>query len=448
MPRGAARLLMNTHDREMLLEGPAGSGKTRPIMELFHLLALRYPGFRALFTRKVGATLATTCLVTFRRWVLQPQDGVRFFGGSKSEPSAFQYPNGSEIVVGGLDVGADGKQSKILSSEYDAIFVNEATELSLEDWETLTTRLRPFVLTHPRIIGDCNPSHSAHWLNKRCEEGKTRRFRSRLEDNPLYFREDGELTPAGETYLAGLDALTGSRYERLRLGLWVGVENALFPHFDRKLHVRPLEEGLRFSHGAIGSDYGRRHKAAAVPVRVDQFGRRWVFEAWGQPDVEHGRMTEREIGRMRQQYQIRRVRVGPDMDIMVGVLGAEESGIAEGARRARANEVAFLLNVFPGGVVPTSREDAYNKPPAMVTATGDSPGILFVEGGPGIDELCDEMEGYHEVRVANDRKDELVIARINDDRVSALEYACEELQTAPPDYSKPLQNRPIEVNRR
>ena len=100
---------MTCHDREQLLEGPAGSGKTRPILELFHLFATQYPGFRGLIVRKVGATLATSCLVTFRRNVLKPEDRVVFFGGSKDRPAAFQYPNGSEIVVGGLDVGADGQ---------------------------------------------------------------------------------------------------------------------------------------------------------------------------------------------------------------------------------------------------------------------------------------------------------------------------------------------------
>ena len=51
-----------------------------------------------------------------------------------------------------------------------------------------------------------------------------------------------------------------------------------------------------------------------------------------------------------------------------------------------------------------------------------------MKGGPGIDELCDEMENYHEIFVESERAQQFVVARINDDRVSALEYACEELK--------------------
>ena len=41
---------------------------------------------------------------------------------------AYHYPNGSEVVVGGLD-----KPSKVMSTEYDLVYVQEAIELFEND---------------------------------------------------------------------------------------------------------------------------------------------------------------------------------------------------------------------------------------------------------------------------------------------------------------------------
>ena len=431
--RGGNLEMFEARDREMLVEGPRGTGKTFAILTKLYRLAFQHPGFKGLIVRKHAVTLTTTCLRTFDEQVRQPNDGVSFFGGSKSEPAAYRFPNGSLIIGGGM--GDKEQSDKVKSSEYDLIYANEATELSIDDWEALLPLLRHMdkegqpIIRDQRIIADCNPSSSSHWLNRRCNTGKTRRITTDLRDNPAFYNDVGEILPMGEKYISEtLEGLTGSRRQRWLLGEWTGVENAIYPHFDRELHVRPLEPGLIFQTGAIGADYGRRHNASVVPVRVDQYGRRWVFKAWAQPDRQHGRESEREIAQQRERYSISRLRVGPDMDIMIGLAGGEKSRIAEGSRQARTIEVAYLMGVFPGGLVPSSRDDAYNAPPAAVTTRPDSPGLLFVEGGYGIEELCEEIENYHEVFVQSERAEQYVVARINDDRVSALEYACEELK--------------------
>lgn len=178
--RGGNLELFEARDHEILVEGPAGTGKTRTILELLNRLCHAYPKLRCLITRRYSTTLTTTCLVTLRDKVLHPLDGVHYFGGSKEKPAAFTYPNGSTIVVGGMD-----NPNLVLSSEYDIIYVNEATELSLEAWETLQGRARPpGVLKNQRIIGDCNPSSRLHWLNRRCDAGTTRRITTKLQDNP------------------------------------------------------------------------------------------------------------------------------------------------------------------------------------------------------------------------------------------------------------------------
>lgn len=232
-PHGGNREVFLRREAEVLLSGPAGTGKSRACLEKLHLCAAKYPGMRGLIVRKTLTSLTASALVTFREKVLHPLDGVTFFGGNKVEPAAFRYPNGSRIVVGGLD-----KASKIMSSEYDLIYVNEATELLEDDWERLTTRNRYGVMPYQQIIGDCNPDAPHHWLKLRCDAGKTVMLESRHEDNPLLWdRQAGTWTEFGAEYIAKLDALTGVRFLRLRRGIWAAAEGLVYDGWDRALHL-------------------------------------------------------------------------------------------------------------------------------------------------------------------------------------------------------------------
>jgi len=227
-PKGGAKTLFYCRDPEVLLSGPAGTGKSRAALEKLNLLALKYAGFRGLVVRKTRESLQQSALVTFETEVLVPTQ-ARYFSG-KGE---WRYRNGSVIVTGGLD-----KVSKIMSSEYDVIYVQEATEITEDEWEHLTTRLRHSASAYRQIIGCCNPAGPNHWLKKRAEAGRLTLISSTHKDNPTLFDErTGTYTEAGTAYLAKLDALTGVRYQRLRKGLWVAAEGMVYEDFDWNLHV-------------------------------------------------------------------------------------------------------------------------------------------------------------------------------------------------------------------
>ena len=209
------------------------TGKTVACLNKLHRMMTKYPGARALMVRKTQVSLKASALVTYQRKVLHPLDGVRFYGGSQAEPAKFIYPNGSEIIVGGMD-----QASKVMSTEYDVAYVNEATDLTEDDWESIDTRLRNYVMPYQQLIADCNPQAPNHWLNVRCDAGKTRRILSRHEDNPFYFDpKTGNLTTEGRDYISGLDNLSGVRYQRLRLGKWVAAEGQVYEAWDRNVHL-------------------------------------------------------------------------------------------------------------------------------------------------------------------------------------------------------------------
>lgn len=217
------------------MSGPAGTGKSRACLEKVNMLMLANPGARALILRKVAVTLATSGLVTWEKFVVPEAmvaGLVRFFGGSQREPASYRYANGSVVVVGGMD-----DANKVMSTEYDVIYVQEAIEFTLTDWENCTTRLRNGKISFQQLLADTNPDRPTHWLKERANAGACVMLESRHEDNPVYFRDDGTMTPAGKKYIAVLDALTGVRKQRLRYGKWVAAEGLIYEEWDDAIHL-------------------------------------------------------------------------------------------------------------------------------------------------------------------------------------------------------------------
>jgi phage terminase large subunit len=234
-PRGACKELFSSKDEEVLISGPAGTGKSRACMEKLHLICLRTPGVRALIVRKTLTSLGSTALVTWRLHVAKEAiatNTVVYYGGSQQEAAQYRYSNGSSVTIGGMD-----KPSRIMSSEYDIVYVQEATELNIEDVEAITSRLRNWKISFQQVIMDCNPAGDKHWLKLRCNEGKTKLLESRHEDNPILFDDENNLTERGRIYIGKLDRLTGVRKARLRYGLWVSSEGTIYEEFDSAIHI-------------------------------------------------------------------------------------------------------------------------------------------------------------------------------------------------------------------
>lgn len=260
--RGAAGELLSRRDGEIVVSGPVFTGKTYPCLWKVHLAAAKYPGMRGLFCRKENSALAGSSLVTYRRHVLAalPEYAarVRPFGGSKMEPPGFRYPNGSFIAVGGVD------DVRIMGSEYDLIFVDECTELEQGEWETLLTRRRWGVMPYQQMIGGCNPNGPSHWIWQRHAAGTLPVLFSRHRDNPR-MHDGAGWTDFGREYLASLEHLTGHRRERLLLGRWVAAEGAVYPAFDRRVHVKAVDcEGWGT---VLALDVGTRNPTCLGTIR-------------------------------------------------------------------------------------------------------------------------------------------------------------------------------------
>lgn len=217
-------------DRTWMLSGPAETGKTWAALWRLDSEARKHPNSQWLLVRKIRATMDSTVLKTWKK-IIAIRGGAIPFGGEK--PQWYDYKNGARIWVVGFD-----NPDKILSGEFDGAVVNQAEELDEPDFETLTTRCtgRGAVTSTPMVWGDCNPGPEDHWIQRRKHSGSLSLLETTHEDNPTLYDEQG-WTAQGLLSLATLDRLTGVRYQRLRLGRWVGAEGQYFRELDEARHL-------------------------------------------------------------------------------------------------------------------------------------------------------------------------------------------------------------------
>jgi PBSX family phage terminase large subunit len=228
--RGGAREVFDSTDREVLIEGPARTGKSRSLLEKAYAVARKYPRSRILLVRKTRASMSESVLQTLEDHVFPPNQP--WMGDAKrTHRDLYTLPNKSVIVPGGMD-----HTDKIMSTEWDRIFAFEWTEASEHDHERLLTRLSNQATRYNQIICDCNPAQPAHWLNQRANTTKMRRIYSRHQDNPR-LHDGTDWTKFGREYMATLDALSGVRRARLRDGRWAQAEGVVYPEFDPVTHV-------------------------------------------------------------------------------------------------------------------------------------------------------------------------------------------------------------------
>lgn len=228
--RGAAlelQSVLGTHF-EVMISGPAETGKTYAALYLVDRILRMYPNVQAVLARKIRDTIVPSVLGTYRKLIADRAD-VKPYGGQK--PEWFDYSNGSRLWLAGLD-----DPGKALSSERDIIYINQAEELSIGDWETLTTRAtgRAANIPHSLMLGDCNPAGKNHWITQR---KSLYLLKSYHKDNPTLFDDYGEITPRGRKTLEILSGLSEPRRSRYFLGLWASAEGQVYPTYDENTHV-------------------------------------------------------------------------------------------------------------------------------------------------------------------------------------------------------------------
>ena len=254
---------MDCKHPEILVEGPAGDGKSRGVAEYVNIRSMENPGIRVLFVRKVRADLAESLLFTMEEEVWWPDHPCLANSDQRREnrKSPYVYPNGSKIYVGGLD-----KDTRLFSTQFDIVVVEEAIEITKDNWHNLGRCNRNNKLIDPdtgrpiqQRIAITNPGPEFHFLNKLFPPGtrtcppephKGRiRLLVRFEDNPTITEE----------YLDVLRSMEGVPYRRLYLGDWIAESGQILSMYDPAVHVIDELEYPEFEYYVAAKDFGYRN---------------------------------------------------------------------------------------------------------------------------------------------------------------------------------------------
>ena len=279
--RGDNRLFFE-RDYELIVSGPAETGKTLAALMKCHLAACKYPGAQITVMRKVYNDMVGTVLRTYKRDIIhETKPGssslpVRPYGGER--PQWYDYANGSRIWFSGFD-----RAGASLSGERDLVYVAQAEQLSASDWEYLirVTTGRGSIMPYTQLMGDCNPSHRQHWILQRAQSGALRLGKTTRKDNPRLW-EGENWTAAGLLTNERLGSMTGALKERLFYGLWANAPGAIYesfqgidingaygehvckafnppPHWARIVGVDPFGEAIAAVWLALDSQQARWH---------------------------------------------------------------------------------------------------------------------------------------------------------------------------------------------
>jgi phage terminase large subunit len=243
--RGAPRDLLRSildytgkvKNREVIVVGPGGTGKSRGICYVLAYLCETHPGLRVLLTRSTRESMTSSTLVEWEACF--PPEHPVLDGPQREGRSIYHFPNGSEVAVIGLD-----KPGKLFSTKWDIIYAEELTGggadsgVEKNTWELFFRGLRGEVMVNNQrlLIGSCNPSYPSHWVKQRIDAGSCEAYLSVHKDNPAY--HDGvDWTDNGRAYLDGLGRMSGHNKRRLLHGEWCAATGRVYDAWDDDVHV-------------------------------------------------------------------------------------------------------------------------------------------------------------------------------------------------------------------
>lgn len=148
-------------NRITLLEGGARAGKTFIICAVILFRALKYPKTSHLIARfRFAHAKQSICYQTMPAVI-----SALLESGSVDLNKTdwfYELPNKSKIWIGGLD--DKERTEKILGNEYATIYLNEASQISYDSYETVLTRLNPPKTVPPKFLIDYNPPNRRHGI--------------------------------------------------------------------------------------------------------------------------------------------------------------------------------------------------------------------------------------------------------------------------------------------
>lgn len=236
--------------RFLVNQGGSRSSKTYSICQLILWYALTNSFKTVSVCRKTGPALFASVYVDFLG-ILHEYEIYDSLKVNKTT-GTFLFPNGTKVRFFSID-----NPQKLRGRKHDLVFLNEANELTLEEFTQINMR------TTGKIILDWNPSDPFSWVLDLKKDPLTREIHSTFKDNPFLepaiVREIENLINNDETY-----------YQIYALGLLPTGKSIVFPNLFHTPFPSTIDH-------IYGMDFGYNDPNVIVKVGQDD-GRLYIKE--------------------------------------------------------------------------------------------------------------------------------------------------------------------------
>jgi phage terminase large subunit len=245
--------LAGPQKRIMVCYGGAGSGKSYAIAQHILLIFLRHPGLHVLVTRKTGPALRITAFALVKDML----DGWGIpYELNKSELTI--TCQGGLILFKSVD-----EPEKFKSTEFNLIWVEEATELTREDFMILDLRLRRPGPILNQIFLTFNPIDAFHWAITDLVQGQ----RSDVLSMQSNYKTNPYLSQAYIQQLLDLEKKDKNFHRIYTLGLPGIRANIIYSNYT----IEDFSDTISKTPTAYGLDFGYNDPTVLIAMwRVDQ----------------------------------------------------------------------------------------------------------------------------------------------------------------------------------
>ena len=242
----------NGTKRYEVFYGGAGSGKSRFVGQKIIYKILLEKGHKILVIRKVANTLRNSCFSLINSYI-NSWGLSDFFKINKSDMSIICTINNNEILFKGID---DPEKIKSIDG-ITCIWIEEASELSFDDFTQLDLRLRGITENPKQIMISFNPISAEHWLKKRF-------FDKECEDTSILkttYLDNRFLDDVYKKTLEDLKENNPSYYKIYCLGEWGNLEGLVYEKYKI---VDKFPDDLQMV--IYGVDFGFNDPTAIIKV--------------------------------------------------------------------------------------------------------------------------------------------------------------------------------------
>ena len=260
------------------------------------LMCLKYAGIKCMIIRKTYPELQENHINPMIKQLncYHPDKSQRLATYNDAKKNIV-FPNGSRILFRYCDTEKDAERFQ--GTEVDALFIDEATHQSEEQYNKLSACVRGVNEFPKRIYLTCNPGGVGHNWVKRLFIDKEYRENENPDDYMFIqakVTDNTALMTSNPSYIKQLEALPPKLREAWLYGSWDLIEGQYFPEFNRLLHVvKPFpipKEWRRYR----AFDYGL-DRLACYWIAIDSTKTVYVYKELCESDLPISTACERII---------------------------------------------------------------------------------------------------------------------------------------------------------